>query len=292
MFGIFMALFGGIGIIGHSVSQSLEDEKYRDRARAKGDEYYFAHDGERRVSDNHKIARGNYGIIDATTGNYIVDNRELERQKERKIKEENRVSKQEAIIKGEETYTWDRVNGKEGGPLGIGILRLVKNDMPIENHSSEYEWYEGQKFIEKAPCIRYDKNGKNFIPNYHYIYKLYEEKNFSFKCPIQYTEQEIENINNNSIYKNIKDYQVPDEGWKDITDKCKKDNIAILVHWINIRPINQIKWMHQYCFKYDIPMGTWEEVEQACWKEHPVRWGKPEEELWSFKKWFLSVYDY
>ena len=36
-------------------------------------------------------------------------------------------------------------------------------------------------------------------------------------------------------------------------------------------------------FKYGIPMGTWEEVEAACWEEHPVKWGKPECSLYDFE---------
>ena len=87
MFGIFLTLIGGIGRLGHSMSLTLEDDRYREEARRAGRPYYFAHDGERRVSDNHKIARGAYGIIDATTGKYIVDKRELERQKDREFEE-------------------------------------------------------------------------------------------------------------------------------------------------------------------------------------------------------------
>lgn len=289
MFGLLMALIGGIGRLGNSISKTVEDERTRDEARREGREYYWANDGRRRVSDNHKIARGSYGIIDATTGKYIVDKRELERQEKLKIEEENKIKKQEAVIKGKDAYIYIKYTGRN---VNDSCLRLVKNDMPIKSHSLDYEWYEGQKFIEISPCRKYDKNGKVFRPKYQYIYKLYEDENFGFICPIQYTDEEMANRNNNSMCSIIKDCRVPDKGWNEIINMCKKDNIKKLVFLINIRPINQIKWMHQYCFKYGIPMGTWDEVEKACWEEHPVKWGKPEEELWSFKKWFLSKYDY
>lgn len=270
MFGIFMALIGGIGRAGYSISQTLEDDKYREEARRAGRPYYFAHDGERRVSDNHKIARGNYGIIDATTGNYIVDKRELDRQKDREFEEENRVSKQEAIIKGKNTYSWKKRTGDRALDWKY-YRRLVSNNLPISADLDRY--------------VNEDKQCK---------YYLYKEASFNFLYPVRLTSQELEKINKELLerytYPHLY-YQVPDEEWEKIVNDCKKKNIEILVHWINIRPINEIKWMHQYCFKYGIPMGTWEEVEAACWEEHPVKWGKPASESWAFKKWFLDEYD-
>jgi hypothetical protein len=287
MFGFIVALFGGIGLLVHALSQANEDERDREQARRDGEEYYFAHDGKRRVSDNHKIARGSYGIIDATTGEYIVDRRELERQAELKIEEENKISKQEAIIKGENTYSWKKKTGSRSYDYKY-CMRLVENDMPIKSNSTEYEWYEGQKMMQHVHCSRYDSNGRKMEVYHHYIYQLYEEKNFGFYYPKRYTDEEIGHDNKRFTHPIY--FQVPDEGWKIVTNWCKEYNIKIIVGWINIRPINKIKWMHQYCFKYGIPMGTWEEVEKACWEEHPVKWGKPATDSYYFNQFVDSLF--
>ena len=147
MFGLFAALFGGIGRLGHAVAQANEDERDREQARMEGRPYYFAHDGERRVSDNHKIARGPYGIIDATTGAYIVDRRELERQRDKEYEEENRVSKQEAIIKGKSTYSWKRRTGSREIDWE-SCVRLVENDMPIKNNNAKYWNPEKEEVVD------------------------------------------------------------------------------------------------------------------------------------------------
>lgn len=292
MFGIFMALIGGIGRAGYSISQALDDDKYREEARRAGRPYYFAHDGERRVSDNHKIARGAYGIIDATTGDYIVDKRELERQKDREFEEENRVSKQEAIIKGENTYSWKKRTGNRSFDYNY-CLRLVSNDMPAKEVSGYIgiEWFPGKKELTKDgwECKYGNKPYDDYIKKEKKrpIHHLYKEVNFEFLHPMQFTEKELQEINeriSKTITYTVPYCQVPDEGWVKIVEACKKKNIESLVKKINIYPINEIKWMHQYCFKYGIPMGTWEEVEAACWEEHPVKWGKPACETWELEQ--------
>lgn len=304
MFGLLMALIGGVGRLGHSVSKTIEDEKSRDEARREGRDYYWANDGQRRVSDNHKIARGSYGIIDATTGEYIVDKRELERQKDKEYEEENRVSKQEAIIKGKSTYSWKRRTGERSYDWD-SCVRLVDNDLAVTNTGSKEDWFPGQKnALTNTDRICNNQKGlyEKFLSETkkYYDYCLYTEKNFQFLKPMQLTDKELEKKNEeqmkryvNMISKGIEPklyYRVPDEGWVDIINKCKEINIERIVRLINIYPINEIKWMHQYCFKYDIPMGTWEEVEKACWEEHPVKWGIPTSDSYYFKQFVESLF--
>ena len=116
---------------------------------------------------------------------------------------------------------------------------------------------------------------------------MYKDINFEFLCPIQFTEKELQEINKQISETNtylVPYCQIPNEGWDKIVETCKKKNIEKLVKIINCYPINEIKWMHQYCFKYGIPMGTWEEVKAACWGEHPVKWGRPACESWAFEE--------
>ena len=274
MFGLLAMLIGGIGRLGNSVSKTVEDERTRDEARREGREYYWANDGQRRVSDNHKIARGSYGIIDATTGEYIVDKSELERQKDREYEEENRVSKQEAIIKGKNTYSWKRRTGSRDIDWDF-CSRLISNDMPIQEYEEMY-WNPDKKEVMNVFKMH------KIHQKEHWIFYLYKERNFDFLCPIQFTDEELK--------RKTEDYEtrtyssIKNEWWNNIVEIYKKENIKMLVKKINIYPINEVKWMHQYCFKYNIPMGTWEEVEKACWEEHPVKWGKPASDSYYFKQ--------
>ena len=88
-------------------------------------------------------------------------------------------------------------------------------------------------------------------------------------------EDETLSILDKTVKFNLASYNARCQNVHKVIEKLESENIKVLVHWINIRPINEIKWMHQYCFKYGIPMGTWAEVDQACWEEHPVKWGVP-----------------
>lgn len=261
MAGLFGALFllacGGAHAY-KDIAEARDNEKSREEARRDGRKYYFALDGERTVDTNHKILRLPDGIKDMQTGEWLFDKRKQDTLERKQLSELDEISKKEAIIKGQNTY-WCTLHESDPRRYGIRMngkkryQRLVCNDMPIDRVLREsFDYYREKDQVK--------------------ISKRYEqatELQFRFILPLN-VELEIE---------------------QKVFEKCKDWNMNFIMNNIcQIYPINEVKIVFNYCKKYNIPMGTWNEIEAMMLKEHPLGWRKvPASENWKFEKFVNGI---
>lgn len=256
MAGLFGALFmlacGGAHAY-KGITESLDNEKSREEARRNGHKYYYALDGERAVDTNHKILRLPDGIKDMQTGQWLFDKKRQDAKEREELSGLDNISKKEAVIKGKQTY-WCTLHESDPRRYGIRMggqkryQRLVSNDMPIDRvlkESFSYYHEEYQMHLSRW----YDKA---------------TELQFGFWTPLN-ADPEIE---------------------EKAFDECKNWNMEFIMSNIcKNYPINEVEVIYNYCKKYNIPMGTWKEIETMMLKEQPLGWRKvPACEDWKFEK--------
>ena len=276
LFGLVYAAIMGVGYMGSEISKSAEDDVARKKAQEKGDMYYYAHDGKHLTFNGHKVYECIDGVKDAVTGQLIVDYSMNDKIEELNIKEKNDKAKQEAIIKGNDVYFeeiplnhWQKKTHYQIPPR----MRLVENDMPISNRKSVSATgvYDG-----------------------HY-YNVAEELKFGFKYiyPLTKSEQESRERYNDSPYTWRHYHYVPPtpEQWEELLKPIKEWNTTwVMRDKVLNNPECISKWIYDvYCKKYNIPIGTWEEVLEACHREHPLGWS-PRSSYKSLEE-FLQIYD-
>lgn len=283
--GLFGALFllatGGAYAIKGIKNQS-NDDYFREAARKEGRKYYYSHDGERRVDNNHKILRvSGKGIQDMVTGEWLYD----QQAETNKLKEINRkesyIFKEKAISKGEKKYKC-RVDESDKNLYLYGTnrwgyyYRLCSNDMPVKEFESgftiRYKWYKDKmpEELRKELVEKYSWSDGT-VRDIHYDNIV--EHNFEFKM-----------FGDFHYYggKTFKDDKIEDENLKRLLidyisnqyENYKEQNMRIMSSICNVYPINEVEHIYKYAKKYNIPLGTWEEIEEMMLEEHPLGWRK------------------
>lgn len=261
MAGLFGALFllacGGAHAY-KDITEARDNQEARERARRDGRKYYFAIDGERTVDTNHKILRLPDGIKDMQTGEWLFDKKKQDALERKQLSELDEISKKEAIIKGEDTYRCtlhDSDPRRQGrGVTGVNYYRrLVNNDMPIEKTKRNVCKYFNEEKMEEENKWYYE----------HY------ELQFGFTVPCDNIEPTIKEIAFN---------------------KSKHWNMNFIMKGLcQSLPINELEVVYKYCNKYDIPLGTWEEIEAMMLKEQPLGWRKVQPcKDWEFENFMNS----
>lgn len=261
LFGALFMLACGTAHVYKDISESLDNEKSREFARRNNRKYYHALDGERTVDTNHKILRLPDGIKDMHTGEWLFDKRKQDAIERKQLTELDKIEKKESIIKGKKTY-WCTLH--ESDPRRYGCCRsgqkkyqrLVNNDMPVES-----------VLMESLSYYVNENNEKRLI-NVTYAYDKAKELNYGFWIPL-----------------NIK-LGLEEKVFK----KCKHWNMEYIMKGLcKTYPINKLEIVYKYCRKYNIPMGSWEEIESMMLEEHPLGWRKvPVCEDWEFEKFINS----
>ena len=109
----------------------------------------------------------------------------------------------------------------------------------------------------------YDKKEIELIGKYDKRYKVAEDLQNGFNFP----------------------FDVDPKIYDKIYKQCKKWNMFRMKTYCKNRPINEVKVIFEYCKKYEIPMGTWDEIEEMMLEEHPLGWRKkPASEDWKYKQ--------
>lgn len=261
MAGLFGALFllACGGAYAHKgMTEAIDNNKSREEARKAGRKYYHAIDGERTVDTNHKILRLPDGIKDMETGQWLFDKKKQDALERKQLSELDEISKKEAIIKGQSTY-WCTLHESDPRTYGIRMngkkryQRLVYNDMPIDRVLKESIDYYHEKYQMKL----------------RRRYEQATELQFRFILPLN-AEPEIE---------------------QKAFEKCKDWNMNFIMSNIcQIYPINEVEVVYKYCKKYNIPLGTWDEIEAMMLKEHPLGWRKiPACPDWQFQKFVNGI---
>jgi len=80
-FGLIFFLFLGLAAIINFCRDVAKDERAREIERANGRLWYTSSNGKRLVSNNHRCLDLPDGLIDAVTGEVIVDNKKKSRIK-------------------------------------------------------------------------------------------------------------------------------------------------------------------------------------------------------------------
>lgn len=252
LFGILFTLASGGAYIYKDITESRENEEARQRAIREGKKYYHAVDGERAVDTNHRITRLPNGIKDYETGKWLYDKKKEDAKERAKLSELDEISKKEAIIKGEKTYwcTLHESDPRRHGKSMIGdtrYRRLVSNNMPVKQ-------------------IKRDFLVDGSIENKIY-YTIAIESREHFQIPLYYEDYDSET--NEKIYNN-----------------CYKWNMNFVMKSIcEVYPINEVEVIYKYCKKYDIPLGTWDNIEAMMLEEHPLGWRKvPPSKDWQYEQ--------
>ena len=256
MAGLFGALFllacGGAHAY-KDITEARDNTEARERARKDGRKYYYAVDGERSVDTNHRILRLPDGIKDMQTGEWLLDKRKQDALERKQLSELDEISKKEAIIKGETVYrcTLHDSDPRRHGWRMSGLKyykRLVSNDMPVEKTKRNVcKYYNAEKGEEENKW-----------------YHEYQELQFGFTVPCDNIDPTIKEI----AFNKSKDWNMKHE----MKGLCE------------CLPINKVEVIYKYCKKYNIPMGTWDEIETMMLKEHPLGWRKiPSCPDWQFQ---------
>lgn len=256
LFGALWLLLYGTAHAHKNITESIDNNKSREEARKVGKRYYNALDGERAVDTNHKILRLPDGIKDMQTGQWLFDKKEQDENERVELSKLDEISKQEATIKGEVTY-WCTLHESDPRRYNINMSgqkryqRLVSNNMPIDCvRSTSFSYYNEEYNIHLKRW--YDKA---------------IELQFGFHILLN-AEPEIKE---KAFYE------------------CKNWNMKFVMEGIcESYPINKVEVIYNYCKKYNIPLGTWSEIESMMLEKHPLGWRKvPECKDWEFEK-FIS----
>lgn len=248
MAGLFGALFllaCGGAHAYKDITEARDNQKTRERARKEGRKYYQSVDGERTVDTNHRIMRLPDGIKDTQTGEWLFDKRKQDSLERKQLSELDVISKKEAIIKGEQTY-W---------------CTLHESD-PRRN------W--------RSLSGRYQRLTNNDMP----VEKIYKESLGLGENKVWYTQA------NELSYGFYIPIEYMSETKEKVFDWCKEWNMKYILSTIcKNHPINEVEVIYKYCNKYNIPIGTWDEIEAMMLKEQPLGWRKvPPSTGWKFEQ--------
>ena len=257
MAGVFGALFllaCGSAHAYKGITESIDNQKSREEARKRGQKYYYALDGQRDVDTNHKVLNLPDGIKDMQTGQWLYDKKKEDAKERVKLSELDIIAKKEAIIKGNNVYT---CTVHESDPkIGNPKINFYKGGFYRRLTSNDMP-------VEKvlATYIGTGKDEKRYIRA--------TELSFGFFVPLEVGEDTKEKAFN----------------------KCKDWNLKYIMCGIcKVYPINKVKAIYNYCLKYDIPIGTWEDIEAMMLEEQPLGWRKvPACEEWEYNQ-FLERY--
>ena len=253
MAGLFGALFllacGGAHAY-KDITEARDNQEARERARRDGRKYYFAIDGERTVDTNHKILRLPDGIKDMQTGEWLFDKKKQDALERKQLSELDEISKKEAIIKGQNTY-WCTLH--ESDPRSHNIHIRGNQYQRLTSNDMPVE-----KIFKESLGL-----GGNKV-----WYTQANELSYGFYVPIEYVS-EIE---------------------EKVFDWCKKWNMKYILSTIcKNHPINEVEVIYKYCNKYNIPIGTWDEIETMMLEEYPLGWRKvPSSKDWQFENFINS----
>ena len=257
MAGVFGALFllacGGAHAY-KGISETIDNQKSREEARQKGRKYYHALDGQRAVDTNHKVLNLPGGIKDMQTGEWLYD-KNKENAKERvRLSELDIIAKKEAIIKGKNVYT---CTVHESDPITKNI------------HITGYKGAYYSRLTSNDMPVKKVLSESIGVGKDRRWYTKATELSFGFFVPVE--------VNSETEEKAFK--------W------CKDWNLKQIMRGIcNVYPINKVKAVYEYCQKYDIPVGTWDDIEAFMLEEHPLGWRKvPPCEDWQFEQ-FMESY--
>ena len=237
MAGLFGALFllaCGGAHAYKGITESIDNQKSREAARQRGQKYYHALDGQRSVDTNHKVLNLPDGIKDMETGQWLYDKKKEDAKERKQLSELESIAKKEAIIKGKDVYTC-KVHGSD----------------PIRMNIKVYGSYN-RLTSNDMPVKKVSRISIGIGKNEKY-YTRATELSFDFFVPIKVDEETKEKA----------------------FSYCKDFNMKYILRSIcEVYPINQVKAIYNYCVKYNIPIGTWDEIEAMMLEEHPLGWRK------------------
>lgn len=226
------------------ITESRENNEARERARREGRKYYYATDGERVVDTNHRVMRLPDGVKDMQTGQWLYDKKKEDAKKRRELSELDEIEKKEAIIKGKNTY-WCTLHESDPRRNWRNVGRRYQR---LTNNDMPVE-----KVLDESLGLGEDK----------IWYTNATELSFHFNLPIEYNSETKEKV----------------------FDRCKNWNMEFIMKSLcKTYPINEVEVIYKYCQKYNIPIGTWNEIEAMMLEEQPLGWRKvPPSKDWQFE---------
>ena len=226
------------------ITESRENNEARERARIEGKKYYYATDGERAVDTNHRVMRLPDGVKDMQTGQWLYDKKKEDAKKRRELSELDEIEKKEAIIKGKNTY-W---------------CTLHESD-PRRNWRNVGKRY--QRLINNDMPVQSVLKETLGIGENKIWYTNAKELSFHFNLPVEYNLETKDKV----------------------FEWCKDWNMEFIMKSLcKTYPINEVEVIYNYCQKYNIPIGTWNEIEAMMLEEQPLGWRKvPPSKDWQFE---------